>query len=98
MTHDDECRTHDRRVAAVPALPDVIAEHQHRRTRGSVVVGSHQAAGERANAERREVVAGHVFGAEWPRGAVDTLAPYAQTCSAGLKRRNLLEFGCLRLE
>ena len=63
---DDERGADDRRIAAVGALPDVVAQHDGRRRRRRVVGRGEDAAAERADAERREVVAGDVLGAQRP--------------------------------
>ena len=88
---DEERGADDRRIAAVGALPDVVAQHDDGRRRRRVVGGGEDAAAERADAERREVVAGDVLGAQRPRRRVDVLAPHADARAAGLKRRDLLE-------
>ena len=95
---DEERGADDRRIAAVGALPDVMAQHDDRRRRRRVVGGGEDAAAERADAERREVVAGDVLGAQRPRRRVDVLAPHAEARAAGLKRRDLFELRHLGLQ
>ncbi len=67
---DEERGADDRGIAAVGALPDVMAQHDHRSRRRRVVGGGEDAAAEGADAERREVVAGDVLGAQRPRRRV----------------------------
>ena len=55
------------RIAAVGALPDVMAHHDDRRRRRRVVGRGEHAAAERRDAERREIVAGDVLGPQRPR-------------------------------
>ena len=89
---DDERGADDRRIAAVGALPHVVAQHDGRRRRRRVVGGGENAAAECADAERREVVAGDELGTQRPRRRIDVLAPYADARAASLKCRELFEF------
>ena len=95
---DVERRSDDRRVTAVSSLPDVMAEHDHGLRRRRVVGGVEHAAPERADAKRREVVAGDELGADRPRRRVAILASYAQAHAAGLERRHFFELRHLRLQ
>ena len=65
MPLDDEGRSHDRRIGVVLLLPGAITQHGYRWRGGLIVTGSDGAAGEGANAEGREVVAGDEFAAQW---------------------------------
>jgi hypothetical protein len=63
---DDERRADDRGIAAVRALPGVMADDHRRCRRRFVVVGCEDAASEGADAERRKIVAGDVLRAQGP--------------------------------
>ncbi len=95
---DEERGADDRRIAAVGALPGVMAQHEDRRRRRRVVRGGEDAAAECADAEGREVIAGDVLRAQRSRGRVDVLPAGADAPDAGLKRRDLLELGHLALQ
>ena len=75
-----------------------MAHHDDRRRRRRVVGGGEDAAAERADAERREVVAGDVLGAQRPRRRVDVLTPHAEARAAGLEGGDLFELRQLGLQ
>ena len=95
---DDERGADDRWIAAVGALPDVVAQHDDRRRRRRVVRGAEHAAAERTDAKRREIVAGHVLGPQRPRRRLRALPSHAEARAAGLKGRDLFELRQLGLQ
>src|SRR6202023_2693944 len=62
MTLDRESGTEDRWIAGVSGLPRAMTENGNRRRGGDIVVGGKDAAGEGADAQRGEIVPGHIFG------------------------------------
>jgi hypothetical protein len=93
VAFDEERRAHDRRVAAVRVLPDVMTEHDGRRRGPSIIRRREHATTERTDAERREVVAGDELGAQRPRRRINVLPPDAEAGACGLKGRDLFELG-----
>ena len=98
MSVENQRRAHQRRIAAVGALPGVVRHHHHRCGRGCVVGVSEDAAGRRPRAERGEVAAGDVVAAQRARGIGHALAPHAEAGHAGLHGGDRLEFRRRRLD
>src|SRR5271168_3418981 len=61
MALDHERCAHDRWIAAVGVLPDAVAQHGDRRSRGLIVLRSEDAAAEGGHPERRKITPGDVF-------------------------------------
>ena len=91
LTLDHQLRADDGRVAAIHALPRVVRQHHHGACGRRIVGCGERAAHGRVHAERREVGATHVDGAEQLGRVRHALAAHAHASHAGLKRGELVE-------
>jgi hypothetical protein len=94
----DERRADDPCVAAVLFLPGAVAQDRHRCRRRRVVGRREDAAGERVDAERLEVVARHELGTQGLGRRRSAAAAHAHALAAGLERDHLVELGRLGLQ
>jgi hypothetical protein len=98
VSFDDQGRANERGIAAVGALPRVVAHHDGGSRRRRVVGSREHAATQRLDAERREVIASDVFRPQRRRARFHALAPHTDPGAAGLERREFLELGQVRLQ
>ena len=89
--HNESSSNH-RGVGSVDGLPGAMTENHNGRRAWFVIFGSNDTATECANAQRMEIIAGHVFGAQRPGGRLNALAANAQSVTAGLEGGDFLEF------
>src|SRR5258706_15729879 len=92
MTLEHEGGADDRWIAGIGCLPDAMAEHGHRGSRGLVVIGREHASAESTPSKRGEIIAGDVLRAQGPGGLFDSFTPHTQPPAPGLKGRYLFKF------
>jgi hypothetical protein len=88
---DGEGGADHRSIQAEMLLPGAIAHHRHRRGAGPIVRGRNRASRERADAERREVIARNELSCIGLRGSMRPATACAQLRRASLERGHLAE-------